>query len=97
MVVAHHQAIAEWRRVSRLGLGGPTEVPDPQDPADRVEAQFALAAMLDAFKRLSDAEREAIRAGLVRDERTDAPEPASLKMRRHRARRHLDLLVDGWR
>ncbi|MGH8997059.1 MAG: RNA polymerase sigma factor, partial [Acidimicrobiales bacterium] len=87
--VAWHEIQAEWRRHARLETGPVPERSGPPDPADVVEDRLALDAVADGLASLSDAEREAILGGVDRS----GDSPASTKMRRYRARKHLAAIV----
>lgn len=93
LVVAWNEVQGEWRRQARVDFSEVPERPGGPDPAVVVEGRIDLGAAIAGLARLSEADREAIRAALI-DERV-APDRPQAKMLRHRARRHLAALVEA--
>jgi hypothetical protein len=91
--VAWNEVQMEWRHQARVELGSVPEHPAGPDPGTLVEGRLEVDVVAQGFAVLSTAERDAITSVLNDERRHDGPEEASLKMRRHRARRHLAALV----
>lgn len=93
LVVAWNEVQAEWRRQARIEFGEIPERPDGPDPATVVEGRMDIDAAIIGLARLSEPDREVIKATLI-NESTGA-QPPQVKMRRHRARQRLITLVAG--
>ncbi len=70
------------------------ECPAGPDPADVVESHVVLDAVANGLCSLSEAERQAILAPLVDQGASQGPDGGQVKMRRYRARQHLEDLVE---
>lgn len=86
--VAWNEVKMAWRRQARVDVGEVPERPEGFDPETATEARLDLAATIHGLAALGHVERDAILSALG-DTATRAPERASLKMRRYRARQHL--------
>lgn len=93
-VVAWRLAIDDHRKRSRQDVL--VDVAAPQRVDHDVESRVALSAATTAWKRLSDAERDAIAEGFLdRAPQVSRREALTMSMRRSRARAHLVALMHG--
>ena len=93
--VAWHEVQAQWKREARSVWGETADLPGGPETEYVVEHQLKLEATIQGLVTLTDADREAIMAGL-REERPGVPLAAREKMHRYRARRRLAATVAEW-
>lgn len=93
--VAWNEIQMDWRRRARASPGEIPEGEGERDPADVAEARVTLEAVAHGFAALSAAERDAILSALIEEPGLGGPQSTALKMRRHRARAHLAVLIES--
>jgi DNA-directed RNA polymerase specialized sigma24 family protein len=94
IVVAWNEIIGELRRRAKFSSGAMPDRPAGLDPGTAVENRLTLAAVAHGIERLSELDRESIVGGLSSEMSRRSPEKSVAKVRRHRARQHLALLVE---